>query len=151
LRLTSNTEILDTNAQVGLIGSSGTDNIVLSAQVTKDVGAVKGNADVGAQVVVAGLGSDNYITRVQGMTYDNAGHVIKQASAAAIALRVAAIAAATNASRMAASDPQNFVKIALATETVTAAATAAFTSCLSANATLPVTAPLAGLVTGCER
>ena len=82
LRLTSNTEILDTDAQVGLIGSSGTDNVVLSAQVTEDVGAVKGNADVGAQVVVAGLGSDNYITRVQGMTYDDAGRVMQQVSTA---------------------------------------------------------------------
>ena len=76
LRLALKSEILDTTAQVGLLGGAGTDNVVLAAQVAG--GAANAG---GAQVVVAGLGSDNYITRVDGVTYNN-GHVVQQVSAA---------------------------------------------------------------------
>jgi len=69
LRVSVPNEILDTTDKVGLIGSEASDTVVLSAKVEAggdQTVTTPTQASGGADVVVAGIGGDNYITRLSG-------------------------------------------------------------------------------------
>jgi len=69
LRVSVPNEILDTTDKVGLIGSEASDTVVLSAQVEaggEQTVTTPTQATSRADVVVAGIGGDNYITRLSG-------------------------------------------------------------------------------------